>query len=273
MLRYARVPLTALKTTDEAAVASNGGPKVGGHQDDMPTRLAMDYLIQDVCVDSAGLVLSSDATGDIDPASCKSHRDLKPGERLPYHKHDFDLDTGVFYQLSDSFPLPHDDGTVRVLQSLDYADHGNAVRNLSFMQFDKGLDGFNANQGSTSFVSIVGTEDPSCGRAGMQCPEYFVAPAAETMTADGSACTLLNSWGLWSKDIFASPVGNNGSHLFQLNIQRGTPPSELCPASYNAAFTEYDLLPSFTFHSGKTLRDFTSNLHTRDTPRQVPGLL
>jgi lysophospholipase L1-like esterase len=231
------------------------------HDDDSTSnQLSMDYLIQDVCVDSAGVVLENTAGVDIDPASCMSHRDLQSGERLPYHKHDFDLETGVFYQLSDSFPLPHNDGTVRVLQTLDYADHGNSVRGLSYMQFDQGLDGFNANQAATEFVSIVGTEDPSCGRAGVQCPEYFVAPAA---AMDGvSSCTLLDSWGLWGKDLFASPAGNNGSHLFRLNIQRGTPPSaKLCPSSYNAAFTEYDLLPSFTFHSGKTLRNVLRAQH------------
>ena len=217
--------------------------------------LTMDYLIQDVCLDNFGAVVVSTDVDRLDPALCASHRDLSPGELLPYHKHDMHGDNGMFNQLSDSFPLLHDDGTVRVLQTLDFADHGANIQNLTYLQYDKGLDGYNANQAATEFASIIGTEDPSCGLA--ECPEYLVAPAVS-----GNGCTLLDSWGLWDKNLLRSPTGNNGSHLFRLNIQRGIPPSAgICPTFYNDAFTQYALLPSYHFQSGKILKNVVREQH------------
>jgi|GEM_PF-2409675 len=45
----------------------------------------LDYFIQDVCLDADGNVLMGVSPIDGNPA-CVSHRDLKPGELLPYHK-------------------------------------------------------------------------------------------------------------------------------------------------------------------------------------------
>jgi hypothetical protein len=47
----------------------------------------MDYFIQDVCLDKDGHVMMGVSPIDGNPG-CVSHRDLLPGERLPYHKED-----------------------------------------------------------------------------------------------------------------------------------------------------------------------------------------
>ena len=45
----------------------------------------MDFLVQDVCVDANDRIV-----GNGDPYKCAHNmRDLRPGEALPYHKHDF----------------------------------------------------------------------------------------------------------------------------------------------------------------------------------------
>ena len=72
--------------------------------------VSMDFLIQDVCIDEQTGAVNPQG----DPATCAHHRDLRPGETLPYHKHAYDVDGPVLYQLCDAFPLPHSAGTVRV---------------------------------------------------------------------------------------------------------------------------------------------------------------
>ena len=52
---------------------------------------------------------------------------------------------------------------------LDFASHGQAVNNITFIQFDYNYDGFNINQFETGYATIVGTADPSGG------VQYFIA--------------------------------------------------------------------------------------------------
>lgn len=50
-----------------------------------PWQAMMDYFIQDVCLDKNGNVMMDVSPIDGNP-NCVAHRDLLPGERLPYHK-------------------------------------------------------------------------------------------------------------------------------------------------------------------------------------------
>ncbi|HVW71850.1 MAG TPA: hypothetical protein VHB93_01720 [Candidatus Paceibacterota bacterium] len=52
-----------------------------------PWQAMMDYFIQDVCLDKNGKVMMGVSPIDGNP-DCVAHRDLLPGERLPYHKED-----------------------------------------------------------------------------------------------------------------------------------------------------------------------------------------
>ena len=63
-----------------------------GHTDSAASAVAApevigDFLIQNVCLDMAGTVLETVSPIDGDPR-CAAQRDLIPGEKLPYHKHD-----------------------------------------------------------------------------------------------------------------------------------------------------------------------------------------
>ena len=218
--------------------------------------LDLDYLIQNVCLDS-----NSKPTAD-DPSTCLHSRDLLPGEVLPYLKHDRDAQSHQIFQLSNSFPLLHSDGTVRVAQTLDFVHHGAGVSEVAFVQFDRNYDGYNANQAATKFASIVGTADPSGG------VQYMVADQPKGV----GGCTLLDAWGLWDRQWLTnqSQTPRNqsrsaGSTLFELNIMRDSlpnvPNSSNCPSFMNAAFTRYELKPSMTFASGRTLKDVLAEFH------------
>ena len=223
----------------------------------------LDYLVQDVCASASPSAPFADP-GVGCPAG-STRRDLRVGESLPYHKHDREHSTGMIYQLSDAFPRAHfseaegSDGEpeIRVVHSLDFADHGNGVRNLTYVQFDYNVDGFNINQFSTHFASIVGTADPSGG------VQYFIANAS---SARSSSCMTLDAWGLWDKRIFR----NNSvhSHVFHLNIVRDAAPGSAnftCPRFYNDAYTTFRIEPTMTFASGKTLADVLVQQHWAGT--------
>src|SRR5260370_39281867 len=68
-----------------------------------------DFMIQNVCLDAAGAVAFGRSPVD-DGAACDAQRDLAPGERLPYHKHDHAPPSSQAgapsgYQRHDSFPV------------------------------------------------------------------------------------------------------------------------------------------------------------------------
>src|ERR1700736_4258622 len=68
-----------------------------------------DFLIQNVCLDASRTVLEGVSPIDGDPR-CATQRDLTPGEKLSYHKHDHPSpgDRAAVargYQRRDSFPV------------------------------------------------------------------------------------------------------------------------------------------------------------------------
>jgi hypothetical protein len=52
----------------------------------------LDFMVQDACIDGGGKVLIGVSPAD---AACQHHRDLKPGETLPYHKADWPGDADI----------------------------------------------------------------------------------------------------------------------------------------------------------------------------------
>jgi len=201
---------------------------------------AFDFMVQDVCVNDGGKW--------VDPYNCRSGvvRNLEIGESLPYVNHDYDPNTKLMYQISNSLPMRDTSNPtkIRILQTMDYPNKdGSPIhpKNITYFQFDEGYDGYNANSvfGDTdddSFVSIVGTADPSGD------VQLFVAP-------DGtSKCKLTNSWGLFGKGEKAG-TGNGlekGEHTFQLNIVKtklrveAVNPNYACPGAYVASEGKQD---------------------------------
>ena len=102
-----------------------------------------DFMIQNVCVDVAGTVLPG--RSPLDPSLlCPKQRNLAPGERLPYHKHDHpspdharELPLG--YQRHDSVPIATVALGIVVEQAFSF-DFG-PPEGRQFGVFDRGSDG------------------------------------------------------------------------------------------------------------------------------------
>src|SRR5438552_8678878 len=141
-----------------------------------------DFLIQNVCLDARGAVLIGVSPADGNPA-CVKQRDLRPGERLPYHKHDHPNQgdgTLLGYQRHDSFPVETAGFGDVVEHSFDFGA-GDGRR---FGVFDPGSDGGDIAVLSPGIVSIGATED---GGGGFQ---LFVGEC----TGPVDALSLTHSW-------------------------------------------------------------------------------
>ena len=98
-------------------------------------------MIQNVCVDDGGAVLPG--RSPLDPSRlCPKQRDIEPGDRLPYHKHDHpspdharDLPLG--YQRHDSVPVATAGLGIVVEHSFDFGP----PEGRRFGAFDRGSDG------------------------------------------------------------------------------------------------------------------------------------
>jgi hypothetical protein len=190
-----------------------------------------DFLIQDVCLDPAGAVLPGHSPAD-DGAACISRRDLRPGERLPYHKHDHpspDQQTGApaGYQRHDSFPVETAGlGTV-VEHSFDFGS-GEGRR---FGVFDTGSDGGDIAVLSSGNVSIGVTED---GGAGFQ---LFVGECQGAM----DAAALTHSWIVAQFDP-ARRTPLQGETVARLgDLKKGQ--QDTCPTRFGAAYTTWRVVP------------------------------
>lgn len=114
----------------------------------------LDYLTQDVCVDSAQRPVQGD------PASCKLRRNVGLGEPLPYIVTDFDRRAGISYASFSSIPVRGTDGHLKVLvvKSLE----GQFTPDYTF-SFSGARDAFDLIDLSHSpYVSIVRTFDGGC---------------------------------------------------------------------------------------------------------------
>ena len=190
-----------------------------------------DFMIQDVCLDASGVPLPGRSPLD-DGALCVSHRDLRPGERLPYHKHDHpspDQQAAVAqgYQRHDSYPVETAGLGAVVEHSFDFGV-GEGRR---FGVFDTGSDGGDIAIVSESAVSIAATEDGGSGFG------LWVGQCQGPVTA----AALAHSW-LVAEFAPGGHGALQGETVAQLNgLPRGH--GEVCPARFNAAFTSWRVVP------------------------------
>jgi hypothetical protein len=190
-----------------------------------------DFMIQNVCLDAAGAVLVGRSPADNDPA-CAAERDLRPGERLPYHKHDHpspDQRAGApsGYQRQDSVPVETAGFGTVVEHSFDFGD-GAGRR---FGVFDTGSDGGDALILSPGIVSIGATED---GGAGFQ---LFVGEC----TGPVGPAALTHSWIVVEYDP-GRPAPLAGDTIARLNdLTSGH--QDTCPSRFNPAFTRWRVVP------------------------------
>lgn len=185
-------------------------------------------MIQNVCLGAGGAVLVGHNPADGDPA-CIAQRNLRPGERLPYHKHDHPNAEGgprEGYQRHDSYPVDTTGlGTV-VEHSFDFG----GFESRRFGVFDP-ADGGDIAVFSPGAVSFAATED---GGGGFQ---LFVNECQGPVTA----AALLHSWviALFDPDRSARLAGETVARLNDLKPGE----QENCPTRFNAAYTHWHVVP------------------------------
>ncbi len=219
------------------AAGEPDGKAVAGSGDTASAATLQDFLTQNVCVDRGGQVLRGVSPVD-DDSRCVSQRDLMPGERLPYHKHDHPspdqrgtAPTG--YQRHDSVPVDTAQFGVVIEQSFDFG----AGQGRRFGVFDEaGGDGGDIMILSAHDASIAATQD---GGAGFQ---LFTGPACRgAVTPDG----LRDSWLTAAIDGEHPLAGNAIAHLKDLAIARqnltAAPPE--CPSRLDEAYTTWRVVP------------------------------
>jgi hypothetical protein len=185
-------------------------------------------MIQNVCLDANGTVLVGRSPLD-GATACPAQRDLFPGERLPYHKHDQAPPGGpaLGYQRHDSFPVDTAGFGTVVEHSFDFG--GSEGRR--FGVFDRGAEGGDIMVLSPGAVSIAATED---GGAGFQ---LFAGECQGPVVA----ASLLRSWivALFDPE---RPGPLHGETVARLkDLKNGE--QESCPARFNAAYTHWRMKP------------------------------
>ena len=189
-----------------------------------------DFMIQNVCLDAGGAVLAG--VSPIDGGGrCVGQRDLRTGERLPYHKHDHpnsgDRVASSGYQRHDSFPVETAGFGTVVEHSFDFG----AGEGRRFGVFDTGSDGGDAAILSPGIVSIGATED---GGGGFQ---LFVGECAGPI----DAAALTHSWVVAQFDP-ARPAPLQGETIARLSDLRAGH-QDTCPSRFNQAFTSWRVVP------------------------------
>jgi hypothetical protein len=203
------------------------------------------FLVQDVCLNKRGTVLPLPPS---DP-SCAKTRELKVGERLPYHKQDHHgTDTNPEategYQRSDSFPSRD---RFSYVQTFDFGVGGR-----TFETKDAG-DGFNIYENRGKYTSIIATQD---GGAGLQ---FFLNPTCDPKAKDFS--NINDSWILSPNKLSSGAKGETQARLI---VEKKI---NTCPSPrYDQSFTRwtYSATP-FSFTSGHELPTVISEHYSHPT--------
>ena len=188
-----------------------------------------DFMIQNVCLDQAGAVQTG--RSPVDPGGgCASQRDLQPGERLPYHKHDHPSPEHrpfepLGYQRHDSYPVETAGFGTVVEHSFDFGS--GAGRRFGIFDRDDGGDLAILSGGAVSFGA---TEDGGGGFA------LWVGECRGEITP----AALTRSWIILEFEP-SRPDPLRGETVARLNGVRGTRPG--CPTRLNAALTSWQVAP------------------------------
>src|ERR1700730_2305651 len=192
-----------------------------------------DFLIQNVCLDASRTVLEGVSPIGGDPR-CATQRDLIPGEKLSYHKHDHPSpgDRAAVargYQRRDSFPGETGPFGRVVEHSFDFGT--GAGRRFGVFDLGRG-DGGDI---TVMFANAAAVAAPEGGGGGFQ---LFVGPDCRGRV---SPAGLTDSWLIALFDPSrATPLqGEAVARLADLREDR----QDSCPPRLNAAFTRWYVRP------------------------------
>lgn len=179
-----------------------------------------DYFTQNVCVDNTGKLLPNDPYVGC-PAD-STERDLLPGDKLPYHKHDQpDANNPQGFQRQDSF-VSKSSSTLRYVSTFDF---------FPFGEFNSNKDGYNIAEADGEFAAVIGTRDP----------------VGLAQTFYGNNCAFSDGW-ILSKTQGYSASGSTTATLKLVGWEKlGQSFPGTCPTSYDSANTWWQEYPGLTF--------------------------
>jgi hypothetical protein len=187
--------------------------------------LALDYLVQNVCLNPSGIVQL------IDPYFCPAGdvlRSLEPGEALPYHRYDQSLpDHSNPLQRRDSYPVITTDGREIVVNTYD---------NLPYGPYAADRDGYDITLVRDGWASISSTRTRN----------------EPGITWFGSGCRPYGGWVLFPVSALSESSIEPGEARVPMRgihwERNGEAWPGHCPTSYSStALTSWEWVPGFKF--------------------------
>lgn len=207
-----------------------------------------DFMIMDVCVDRQDKILPDLVPGDRD---CSRHRNIKAGEAIPYHLHNFPAPNGPCPQRlgtvsKDNIPVTKD-GVTRIVSFYDRGvDHSCpkvAPDAPTFGKLDTGKEGGSVQWADDRYGYIMGSWSPVA-------LSYWLTPSC---TASPNTSGRFR-YGWVIAPAVLPPTGGSGYAVFdsKLVAAKGADVPEGCPKRFNHPFTAWTR-DNFTYKSGRDL--------------------
>lgn len=200
----------------------------------------LDYLIQDVCVDSLGRPISGD------PATCPRHRNLRLGEPLPYIVTDFDRRAGISLASFSSIPVRSTRGDLMVLVVKSLEGRFTADYRFSFSRARDAFDLIETNQ--SQYASIVRTFDGGC------FDQIFARNERGKTIADRAG-----GWVLFPRHPAPGAWPRSGSLRLTTFRKQVKPQGPRCADNHATGVTFWVRPTQYRFESGKALTALRSD--------------
>lgn len=197
----------------------------------------LNYLISDVCLNSAGEVVAGD------PFTCVNRRNLQIGENIPYIVTDLNTaSNNTNYQAMVSQPFVGTDGHLKIVnfKSLKGPHKANYL-----FQFNVQRDGFDLIDVSNSgYASFIRTSDPGCY-------DQLWSPSSNV----SSIATRAGGWLLFPLNI-PTVSGNVLNTTFNTPLSPSRPAS--CQGGNSSGVTAWDPPQLYTFETRKVMKALKS---------------
>ncbi|WP_395678442.1 hypothetical protein [Inquilinus sp.] len=221
-----------------------------------------DFMIMDVCVDQHDQVLADQVPGD---PGCSRRRNIRAGEAIPYHLHNYPRPGGPCPQRlgtvsKDNIPVTKD-GVTRIISFYDRGvDHSCPHTDPdapSFGKLDAGREGGSVQWADDRYGYIMGSWSPVA-------LSYWLTPSCEA--APDTSGRFRYGWVIAPATL--PPEGSGGFAVFQsklVNTRGGAEPAAGCPKRYNKPFTLW-MHDGFTYKSGHAMDSVISMRFSGSSP-------
>jgi hypothetical protein len=247
--------LAAIAVAAHAAMVCGSGASA---QPQIEPNHIYDFLVMDVCVDDRDRIMPALSPAD---QGCTRRRDIKAGEPIPYHMHNFPRSNGPCkFRLGtiskDHFPVTKNS----VTRVVSYYDKG----------VDRGCSGVQPNEPS------FGKDDPNEGGSVQWYDDKYGftmgswSPVASSVFQTPSCSSYPDSSRQFFRGWIIAPAqvpSKNeapGYGVFESKLFKGTAAAAFarCPASYNRYLATW-VRGDFTYRSGLRLDSIVSSHYSR----------